>query len=102
MPYQSGGSRNGQQMDNLKCAQDWNVISSGASNVGTNSGALELLRDRSPGNWEAFVEEPKRRSFSYVLRREASGLKDEELERWFQNLHPRKLGVSVGAWTDAA
>jgi len=51
--------------------------------------------------WEAFIEDPSLRSFSYVLRREQTGLVDKELDGWWQALHPRHAGVRAGTWTQA-
>jgi len=45
--------------------------------------------------------ESELRSFSYVLRREHTGFTEDELERWWQTLHPDRLGVRTGSWTQA-
>ncbi|CAK0804958.1 unnamed protein product [Prorocentrum cordatum] len=67
---------------------------------------LALLKDRDLASedtrWEPLVEDGRRRSFSYVLRRHRTGLSEEELSRWFQALHPNNAGVGTGSWTDAA
>jgi len=52
--------------------------------------------------WEPLVEDVGRRSFSYVLRQGCSGLAQEELDGWFQALHPSNVGTGPAAWTDAA
>ncbi|CAE8593019.1 unnamed protein product [Polarella glacialis] len=98
-------------------AQDWNASEEDAARALCQvvQGELELLKDNNndgfsaaegapAGLWEPFVVDPPRRSYSFVLRREAGRFRPEELARWFQALHPKSssAGLGVGAWTDAA
>lgn len=65
---------------------------------------VRLLRDL-PGaspQWESFIEDAERRSYSYVLRRECGTLASEDqLSAWFHALHPSSVGVGNGGWTAA-
>mmetsp|Transcript_9821 Transcript_9821/g.14369 ORF Transcript_9821/g.14369 Transcript_9821/m.14369 type:complete len:326 (-) Transcript_9821:100-1077(-) len=78
----------------------------------------------SKSKWKVFVEDPQRRSYSYYLPFPPShpipfGINEdtksqqneqvhnlwfveEQLDSWFDKLHPNSLGVNnTGAWTDA-
>lgn len=89
--------------------QDTNVEASQAAKIVAKAREgpdLVLLRDRpdaavSAESWKPFVEDVPRRSFAYVVPRESGALAPEDLERWFQALHPHKAGVGPGAWSDA-
>lgn len=67
--------------------------------------SLKLLKDAvrnsTSREWEPFIVDTSLRSFSYVLRREDTGLTHEEMDRWWASLHPSNVGVRCGAWTQA-
>ena len=66
---------------------------------------LMLVKDRPGGaawSWKPVVCDPERRSYAYVLRAEDNpSFSREQLQEWFQALHPSTIGIAEGAWTDA-
>lgn len=97
--------------------QDYNITPQHAYDVlrkveaACGEGSLSLVRDRPVSldiaalNWQPFVHDPERRSFSYVLRKEDNPMiSDRLLDRWFDQLHPstRQCSMNKGGWTDAA
>eukprot|EP00546_Thalassionema_frauenfeldii_P004363 CAMPEP_0178912320 /NCGR_PEP_ID=MMETSP0786-20121207/10196_1 /TAXON_ID=186022 /ORGANISM="Thalassionema frauenfeldii, Strain CCMP 1798" /LENGTH=269 /DNA_ID=CAMNT_0020584887 /DNA_START=67 /DNA_END=876 /DNA_ORIENTATION=+ len=65
-----------------------------------NSASFSLTPDISPfqQQWNVLVEDNETNSFSYYLK---DAFPQEQLDRWFEELHPSNFVANNNAWTDA-
>ena len=68
-------------------------------------GPLPLIKDLRPMlAWQSFVHDDARRSYAYILRAadgEHPVFSPEQLDGWFEALHPRQFGTGSAAWSQS-